>query len=1088
MLIYRRYCMHTLKKILAGFLAVIMTVSVFGVSAAEALAEDTIDVEIFYGFGKAPGTQNILSGVLDETGGLVNTGNGYSIKGSASKAYTANASSGSDNAYSHPKQEEVDSVDVYYAGSETPVNLPYVISSGTHCIKGTFYYDSSNNLTVYPSETSVNASHGTPLITFAAGGTGTGKAMTSRWRNVADDVVVVLHYNTGHTININTGDENATFASADIPDYFYEKTANTGVIEIGGSTYSSTAGISTTVAPDAAPSKILITVGTGETVTVDDVAADVYLTSGNTLSNTHESTDILRYNAGEYTFYNVSDDINIAYSYSAAEYNVTFMAGGKEHETKTVAGGTPVVAPATDPEAAHKLFKGWYADEDCTVEYDFNAGVDADTVIYAKFVDAYEVAFTGVTSITSANWDSKTGGTVDADGILKTEGYAYDAAGVQVGGYFDIGSGNIDSVTFTFGGQTVTLEGEDVVSSGTIVSADGSHEVKASPSDGDLFKYAYTDGNREFFMRFYEVTQDIGIEVTFKNEAHVFYFSGQKSISGSTWASKTGGALNTAGKMTTPGNYVDDPATAAEANGTSKGANFALYTDPAYTVESITINYGSKTFTMDETNVTDTATKYMTATGAIESSWNSTGTTIFKYAHAASSMQTYNFRFFRITRDVRIAVKYAEVPETVTAAFVDESGVFSNILVTAGTDSTSYEDGTVTIYPAEMLGLNDAALENDTVQIQVAPKDTVVSGIIVSDTAGNEIGRIERGGTYTSAYVDGFGKMAMSYNANDAGGYSRYYIRFLTLLENVVITPIIDADQIEDSILSMGVEVGNTLTAKFFAELTDEIKAAGYDSYIFRSQLGSSGEVDLPGTVSESGTVTFSLEQIYAQCMSEKITGTLYGVKDGVETELDGIETGISVAEYCDKVAAAYPSNENLLVFMANMLNYGSECQKFVNYNTGNLAITGHDWADGRIGDEAPVSPVAADELSVTADGYDKTLGRIKAAGLNISNKIAVYFNVYLPDGADNFALTVDETPYDLTPGADGMCRIQLIRISPSAYDHVYTAELSYNGVAVQTVRYSVNTYCERKIGTASVGDLCKAIYNYGVAAESYIR
>ena len=1057
--------MHTLKKILAGFLAVIMTVSVFSLSAAEALADDEIGFGVYYGFGRKSGSEKL--GALGTY-----TDTGYAILGSRTGSYASGSTSAVGKApninrfsMSINASTKISSVDYYYNGTKYSLAKATSISSSGGALNTT--------------------NTGLKLIANSFGSS----AFYSRWENLDGELYMVLHYTDGHHININTGDENAEFTSTDIPDYFYEKTANTGVIEIGGSTYSSTTGISTTVAPDAAPSKILITVGTGETVTVDDAAADVYLTSGNTLSDTHTSTDILRYNAGEYTFYNVSADINIAYSYSAAEYTVTFMAGENEYETKTVAGGTPVAAPTTDPEASHKLFKGWYADAECTAEFDFTAGINADTTVYAKLADAYEVAFTGVTSITSANWNSKTGGTVDADGILKTEGYAYDAAGVQVGGYFDLGAGNIDSVTFTFGGQTVTLEGESAISTGTIISSDGTYAVAANPSgEGAILKYAYSDGNKEFFLRFYEVTQDIGVDVTLKNEAHVFYFSGQKSISTSSWASKTGGAVNTAGKMTTPGNYVNDPANATEANGTSKGANFALNTDPSYTVESITINYGSKTFTMDGTNVTGTATKYMTATGAIESSWNSTGTTIFKYAHAASSMETYNFRFFRITRDVRIAVKYAEVPETVTAAFVDESGVFSNILVTAGTDSTSYEDGTVTIYPAEMLGLNDAALDNDTVQIQIAPKDTVVSGIIVSDTEGNEIGRIERGGTYSSVYVDGFGKMAMSYNENDAGGYNRYYIRFLTLLENVVITPIIDADQIEDSILSMGVEVGNTLTAKFFAELTDEIKAAGYDSYIFRSQLGSNGEVDLPGTVSESGTVIFSLERIYAQCMSEKITGTLYGVKDGVETELDGIETGISVAEYCDKVAAAYPSNENLLVFMANMLNYGSECQKFVNYDEENLAITGREWAGTRVSSEAPVSPVAAEELTVTAEGYNKTLGRIKAAGLNISNKIAVYFNVYLPDGAGSFSLAVDGNAYELTPGEDGLCRIQLIRITPSAYDHVYTAELSYNGEVVQTVKYSVNTYCARMSSNSSVGDLSTAIYNYGVAAESYIR
>lgn len=1059
--------MHTFKKLFALLMALTMTLSVFSMSAVQALADGEIGFGVYYGFGRTPGSEKL--GALGTY-----TDTGYAILGSRTGSYASGSNSAVGKApntnrfsMSINASTKISSVDYYYNGTK------YSLAKAT---------------AIYSSGGALNTSKtGTQLIANAFNSS----TFYSRWPNLDRELYMVLHYTDGHYININTGDENATFTSTDIPEYYYEKTANTGTIEIGGSSYSNSTGISTTVTPNAAPSKILITVGTGETVSIDDATADVYLTSGNAISDTHSSTDILRYNAGEYTFYKVSADINIAYAYSAAEYTVTFMAGENEYDSKVVAGGTPVAAPTTDPEVSHKLFKGWYADAQCSAEFDFTSGINADTTVYAKLVDAHEVTFNGVSSITSTNWNSITGGTIDTTGLLKTEDYAYNTSGVQVGGYFDLGSGNIESVTFTIGEQTVTLSGDDAISTGTIISSDGSYAVRSTPAGDDaVVKYAYSDGNAEFFLRFYSVTQDIDIDVTLKDESHVFYFSGQKSISGSTWASKTGGALNTAGKMTVPGNYVNDPTSATEANGTSKGANFALFTDPSYTVESIVINYGNKTFTVSGTSVTGTDTKYMTATGAMETAWNSSGTTMFKYAHAASSMTTYNFRFFRITRDVKITVNYAEVPETVTATVVDDSEVFTNVALGTGTDSTTFENRVLTIYTAEMLGLNDTALDNDTVQIQIAPRDSMVSGIIVEDTAGNEIGRLERGGTYSSAYVDGFGKMSMVYNANDNGtGYARYYIRFLTVLKNIVIKPILETSEaVDDSCLSMGVEVGNTLTAKFYATLDDEIIAEGYDSYVFKAALGNSTPVELEGTVTSSGQILFSLEQIYAQCMADSITGEFVGIKDGAETVIDTIPTGVSIADYCDRVYASYPTNTALVTFMANMLNYGSKLQLFAGYNTDKLAITGHDWADEYVGAATPSTNIASEEVNVVEEGYDKSEGYIKSAGLNVSEKIAVYFKVYAPNGTDGLRLEVNGYEQTLTAGSDRMCRVQLLRISPANYDSVYTAKLYSGETLLQTVKYSVNTYCDRMFAKGSNTDLVVAIYNYGLAAENYTR
>ena len=69
------------------------------------------------------------------------------------------------------------------------------------------------------------------------------------------------------------------------------------------------------------------------------------------------------------------------------EYNVTFNTnGGSAVESQVVTQGEKADRPA-DPTKDGHSFAGWYADADCTDEFDFNNDtITSDTVIYAKWV------------------------------------------------------------------------------------------------------------------------------------------------------------------------------------------------------------------------------------------------------------------------------------------------------------------------------------------------------------------------------------------------------------------------------------------------------------------------------------------------------------------------------------------------------------------------------------------------------------------------------------------------------------------------------------------------------------------------------
>ena len=67
-----------------------------------------------------------------------------------------------------------------------------------------------------------------------------------------------------------------------------------------------------------------------------------------------------------------------------AVYTVTFMDGDEELSTQQVEEGKAAVKPE-GPAKDGYTFKGWYADEALTKEFDFAAAVTSDTTVYAKW-------------------------------------------------------------------------------------------------------------------------------------------------------------------------------------------------------------------------------------------------------------------------------------------------------------------------------------------------------------------------------------------------------------------------------------------------------------------------------------------------------------------------------------------------------------------------------------------------------------------------------------------------------------------------------------------------------------------------------
>ena len=94
----------------------------------------------------------------------------------------------------------------------------------------------------------------------------------------------------------------------------------------------------------------------------------------------------------------VNTDITL-YAKWLAKYTVSFDTdGGSTVESQTVVTGNKATKPAVNPTKKGYNFVGWYTDNTCTTEFDFeNTSITDNTTIYAKFEDASIIRLNGYT-------------------------------------------------------------------------------------------------------------------------------------------------------------------------------------------------------------------------------------------------------------------------------------------------------------------------------------------------------------------------------------------------------------------------------------------------------------------------------------------------------------------------------------------------------------------------------------------------------------------------------------------------------------------------------------------------------------------
>ena len=268
------------------------------------------------------------------------------------------------------------------------------------------------------------------------------------------------------------------------------------------------------------------------------------------------------------------------------------------------------------------------------------------------------------------------------------------------------------------------------------------------------------------------------------------------------------------------------------------------------------------------------------------------------------------------------------------------------------------------------------------------------------------------------------------------------------------------------------VSVGSDLSLSYYVDL---INISDVSNVVMKVTLdGKTTEIACDKDNKVDGKYVFTFNDIPPQCMADTINAKLY-VGD---TELATLD--YSIQQNAKNLLAAYPNDEALKQFIADMLYYGEAAQFYRNYKTDNLAATDIGVS---LNSQSATSLVAPDFVATPQTNPEATIGDVYFTSATVwfdtTNSIIVKVN-----STKNATLKVngEAVAFDGT-------QYKTDKIKATEFGKEFVFELYDGETLVQTLVYSVDAYAYAKHingKTQEMKYLAKALYYYGKSAEAY--
>ncbi len=1109
-----------MKVLLVTVLSVMLAFTMLSVNTNEVNAayENGYEyrMEIARGLGHIKGSSSVSEffNATDNSNGYswVGYNNGVtaaSTKGGATNRYTQN-----NNGVNFVTANKVSGIDVYYGDqvlkNQSVTNL-YYTSGGQLTTTGT----GNTQLYAYSSST----------------------VFYLRFVNIYNDFVAVLHYFNEHTVTVN-GVEDAGFANTfddNFDKYFTTKDLeNQTVSTIVSNDYTNASGLAEDFTLDSEGTLGGVSVSVGSNPASTSVTSGVqYLASDYTFSSEHDASDILAidFENNQILYYAVNTDIVITFNYATeVTHEVTFKVGEDVYDSEEVYEGFTVNQPAnpTIPEG-YNSFKGWYV-EGTDEAYDFSSPVNADLVLYAQFANVRSFTFKNVKSVSASQWVSTFGGT----GFTGSNGTYVAYTGDDIINEEETGSNGL-MIRFDYNHaitRAIVKVGEveselpqeyfETTDEYFLDSEGNWSDEMGDPTENTYIMKLATLGNNDYaFLRVWNVTEDIEIEVeleehkvTFVNFGHKYPSSAGTFLStpyvaftGDTWTSETGGTLYASPKAAidefdvgenankgnhhqavavTNGDYYEDPTVS------STGVGGSLMTSIA-DLESIVFTFGENEPIELVTNGDEIRGKtyFINSSYELEQRTAAQEGDLFKLAVNSNDTYTIYIRFYDISEDITIEAKY----------FVEHTIRILNF----GNEGHNY--------------IGTGAYSTNTSGNYV--------GVRCWDPYGTGSGNNKRNGG-TIDYAAGVATIYGDYSSTSGIGAALLVHENYELHDKVRITygeETVEYDLDNENGVNQNWYIGETKILQFVQN-----KNVEYYNVRFFNVAGDITIESLDKVVADVGAVTAELTLNNDGTLTEKINPILPNYDENYVATIDGEEVELSLVDeeagkYSISTPAKAPKNlsDPFVVQISNgeeviyeyttsmkdymyallasptfaplaksMINYASYAQSYFGHMKDELANANLEEED------KDVSNVTYETVAGYAASRAGETEGISAYGQSLVLKNAVHLRVYfMLDG------THEISEYKFYDGDESLRAIHYsgnlyyVEVSNTAapdldVEHTISAKLGEEGGL--TVTCSPLTYAEIVLRDAPANDkeaklanLVRSMYNYAVAAKALL-
>jgi hypothetical protein len=231
----------------------------------------------------------------------------------------------------------------------------------------------------------------------------------------------------------------------------------------------------------------------------------------------------------------------------------------------------------------------------------------------------------------------------------------------------------------------------------------------------------------------------------------------------------------------------------------------------------------------------------------------------------------------------------------------------------------------------------------------------------------------------------------------------------------------------------------------------------------------------------------FAFKRLAPDRMTDTIIATLYGTFNGTEYASASVE--YSVAQYCYNQLNRATTKTALATLCVDLLNYGTEAQRYTKYNLDNLANAKLTDAQKVWGTQETREYVNSRNL---ADAPTVELAEWKSASLMMRDDITAYLKFRTDDISGLYVDTeINGRKYVYTEfiyeASSGYYIVPFDKFNATQLSEVFTAVIrNADGEAVSKVlTYSVESYAASKKDDQVTGALAKAMMKYGDSASA---